>query len=126
VIVRYREELVGGPCHRKLAARESFRLLVRDDGVGFSIVDFTMEPGRSVTLQYKNHIETNYIVEGEGLLEDLETGNRYEIRPGIMFTLDRHDRHRVTCTKRIRIVVVFVPALVGTETHDETGSYPLL
>lgn len=126
MIVRYREELKGGPCHRALAAGESFRLLTRADGLGFSIVDFTMEPGRVATLQYKNHIETNYIVEGTGTLEDLGAGKTYAIRPGMMFTLDKADRHRVTCTTRIRIIVVFVPSLVGTETHDADGSYPIL
>lgn len=126
MIVKHREDLKGGPHHRALAAGESYRLLVRGDGVGFSIVDFTMEPGRVATLQYKNHIETNYIVEGTGTLEDLDSGRSHEIRPGMMFTLDKADRHRVTCRTRIRIVVVFAPALVGTETHDETGSYPIL
>ncbi|MFO0996014.1 MAG: ectoine synthase [Alphaproteobacteria bacterium] len=126
MIVKYREDLVGGPHHRTLATGESTRLLVRADGVGFTLTDFTMEPGSDATLQYKNHVECNYIVEGEGTLDNLETGDRYAIRPGIMFTLDKHERHRVRAKTRIRIIVVFVPALVGSETHDADGSYPLL
>lgn len=126
MIVKYREDLVGGPHHRKLATGESTRLLVRADGVGFTLADFTMEPGSDATLQYKNHVECNYIVEGQGTLEDLEGGATYDIRPGIMFTLDRHERHRVRARTRIRIIVVFVPALVGGEVHDADGSYPRL
>jgi L-ectoine synthase len=126
MIVKYKETLVGGPHHRRLATGESTRLLVRSDGVGFTLADFTMEPGSEATLQYKNHIECNYIVEGRGTLENLETGSTYEIRPGIMFTLDKHERHRVRAKTRIRIIVVFVPALMGGETHDADGSYPLL
>ena len=126
MIVKYGETLVGGPHHRKLATGESTRLLVRSDGVGFTLADFTMEPGSEATLQYKNHVECNYIVEGRGTLENLENGSTYEIRPGIMFTLDKHERHRVRAKTRIRIIVVFVPALVGGETHDADGSYPLL
>ncbi len=126
MIVKYKETLVGGPHHRKLATGESTRLLVRSDGVGFTLADFTMEPGSEATLQYKNHVECNYIVEGLGTLENLETGNTCEIRPGLMFTLDKHERHRVRAKTRIRIIVVFVPALVGGETHDADGSYPLL
>ena len=126
MIVKYKETLIGGPHHRRLATGESTRLLVRSDGVGFTLADFTMEPGSEATLQYKNHVECNYIVDGRGTLENLETGSTYEIRPGIMFTLDKHERHRVRAKTRIRIIVVFVPALVGGETHDADGSYPLL
>lgn len=126
MIVKYRETLVGGPHHRKLATGESARVLVRSDGVGFTLADFTMEPGSEARLQYKNHVEGNYIVEGRGTLENPENGNTYEIRPGIMFALDKHERHRVCAKTRIRIIVVFVPALVGGETHDADGSYPLL
>ena len=43
-----------------------------------------------------------------------------------MYTLDRHDPHRLDAVTDMRIVCVFTPALVGRETHDEDGSYPVL
>ena len=38
----------------------------------------------------------------------------------------KHDRHRLEAHTDMRIVCVFTPALVGRETHDEDGSYPIL
>ena len=43
-----------------------------------------------------------------------------------MYTLDKHDRHELIATTDLRIVCVFTPALVGEETHDADGSYPVL
>ncbi len=43
-----------------------------------------------------------------------------------MYTFDRHERHSLSAITDMRMVCVFLPALVGPETHDENGSYPLL
>jgi len=101
------------------------RFLLRDDGVGFTVSDITIEPGEGRVLWYKNHIEANYVIEGEGTLEDLDAGRSYELKPGTLYCLDKHDRHRIVSKTRMRIVCVFVPALAGGEVHDEDGSYPL-
>ena len=60
------------------------------------------------------------------LLTDLATGVVHRLAPGSMYALDRHDRHRLDSITAMRIVCVFTPALVGGETHDADGSYPLL
>ncbi len=104
----------------------TLRFLLRDDGVGFTVSDITVERGSDKVLWYKNHIEANYVIEGEGTLEDLTTGKLYNLKPGTMYVLDKHDRHRLRTTTRMRLICVFTPALVGGETHDEEGSYPLL
>jgi L-ectoine synthase len=44
----------------------------------------------------------------------------------MMYTLDKHDRHRLKAKTALRIICVFTPALVGTEIHDKDGSYPIL
>ena len=75
---------------------------------------------------YRNHIEAVYCIEGEGTLEDLATGEVHEIRPGTMYLLDDHDRHRLTAKTDLRMVCVFNPPCTGREVHDETGAYPLL
>ena len=126
MIVKYRQDLEGGPHHRAVRTGESMRFLVRSDGVGFTLTDTTVEPGSDTVNQYKNHLEANYVLEGEGTLEDLATGKTYDIRPGLMYTVLKGERHRVRATSRIRFICVFLPALVGTETHDSDGSYPLL
>jgi L-ectoine synthase len=101
------------------------RYLLREDGVGFTVSDIRIEAGSDMVLWYKNHIEANYVLEGEGSVEDLETGAVYELAPGTMYVLDKHDRHRFRSKTRMRMICVFTPALVGGETHDEDGSYPL-
>ncbi len=100
------------------------RFLLAEDGVGFTLSDITIEPGEGKVLWYKHHIEANYVIEGEGVLEDLDTGLTHALEPGVMYCLDKHDRHRIVSKTRMRMVCVFNPALVGGEVHDEDGAYP--
>ena len=44
-------------------------------------------------MEYKHHLETNYCVSGEGEVEDLATGQVFQIRPGTVYALDKHDAH---------------------------------
>jgi L-ectoine synthase len=104
----------------------SSRYLLRDDDVGFTMTQTTVAAGQRQLMEYKNHIEANLIIEGEGVVIDVATGEEHELAPGVMYTLDQHDRHELRATTDMRIVCVFTPALVGTETHDADGSYPIL
>ena len=104
----------------------SSRYLLREDGVGFTVTQTTVAAGQSQTMQYKNHVEANLVMEGRGTVTDLATGESFELEPGTLYTLDKHDPHRLDAATDMRIVCVFLPALVGRETHDEDGSYPLL
>ena len=104
----------------------SARYLLRRDGMGFTLTHTTIAAGSSQTMQYKNHVEGNLVIEGEGDLTDLDTGTVHRLAPGTMYALDRHDRHRIDARTDMRLVCVFSPALVGPETHDTDGSYPIL
>ena len=104
----------------------SSRYLLREDAVGFTLTQTTVAAGGSQTMQYKNHIEANLVIEGRGTVTDLLSGEAHELQPGTMYTLDHHDPHRLDAVTDMRIVCVFTPALVGRETHDEDGSYPVL
>ncbi len=104
----------------------SARYLLRDDDVGFTLTQTTVAAGSTLEMEYKNHIEANLIVEGEAVVTDLADGKEYRLSAGSMYALDKHDRHRLHATTDVRIICVFTPALVGTETHDEDGSYPVL
>jgi L-ectoine synthase len=103
----------------------SARLLVRDDGMGFTMTDTVLEPGMDERLWYKHHLEACYCVEGHATVEDLATGERHEIRPGVLYALDRNDRHRIVAHERTRLICVFTPALTGREVHDAEGAYTL-
>ena len=127
MIVRTIEDLKAAGSYREDPGLwSSARYLLRRDGMGFTLTHTTIAAGTSQTMQYKNHVEANLIIEGEGELTDIATGRVHSLRPGSMYALNRHDRHRIDTRTEMRIVCVFSPALVGPETHDEDGSYPVL
>ena len=128
MIVKTREDIEGGPGDTTLSGgnARALRYLLRDDRVGFTVSDITVGAGGNKILHYKNHIEANLVIEGEGTVEDLATGEVHQLKPGTIYVLDKHDRHRLNATTPMRLICVFTPALVGGEVHDEDGSYPLL
>ena len=127
MIVRTVEDLkTHGSYREKPGVWSSARYLLRHDGMGFTLTETTVAAGSSQTMEYKNHVEANLIIEGEGDVTDLATGRVHRLKPGTMYALDRHDRHRIDAITDMRLVCVFSPALAGPETHDEDGSYPIL
>ncbi|MGF1466929.1 MAG: ectoine synthase [Sandaracinaceae bacterium] len=102
----------------------SRRLLLRKDGFGFSLHETIIPAGAEMELWYKNHLEAVYCVSGNGSVQDLATGETHEIRDGVMYGLDEHDRHILRGgTEDMRLVCVFNPPVSGRETHDLEGSY---
>ena len=127
MIVRTIEDLKAAGSYRENPGLwSSARYLLRRDGMGFTVTETTVAPGTSQTMEYRNHVEANLIIEGEGDLTEIATGTVHRLRPGTMYAVDEHDRHRIDARTALRIVCVFSPALVGPETHDADGSYPLL
>ncbi len=127
MIVRTLDDLKArGSYAEKPGVWTSARYLLREDAVGFTLTQTTVAAGQSQQMQYLNHLEANLIIEGTGTVTDLASGQVHELAPGTMYTLDKNDLHRLDATTDMRIVCVFNPALVGTETHDEKGSYPVL
>jgi L-ectoine synthase len=124
MIVRTLEEVAG--TERDVAGEgwRSRRLLLRRDGVGFSLHDTTVEAGSVLHLQYKHHVEACYCLEGEAEITDDATGGVQPIRAGTVYALDQHDRHTLRVQTDLRLVCVFNPALTGRETHDAEGSFP--
>lgn len=97
------------------------RALTRADGLGFSFSDVTFAAGASTVLWYKHHWETNYILSGTGLVEDLTTGESWKLAPDIAYNVGPKDRHRLSAETDIHLVSVFCPPLEGTEQHDADG-----
>lgn len=102
----------------------SLRLLVRSDGMGFSLNETLIHEGAELQLHYKHHVEACYILEGRGEVEVLETGVIYPLEKGTLYCPDDHKKHIVRCFEQIRLIAVFLPALEGDEVHDADGSYP--
>lgn len=104
----------------------SRRLLLADDGMGFSLHDTVIAAGTETNMWYQNHLEAVYVIEGTGTLEDRDTAEVHRLEPGTLYALDSHDRHTVRAETQLRMVCVFNPPCTGREVHDETGAYPLL
>ena len=123
MIVRTLDDLIGTDRDVRGPVFASRRFLLAEDGVGFTMTETTIEAGTEQEMWYKHHLEANYIIEGEGELEDVATGKVYPLKPGTMYTLDGHEKHKVRTFNKMRAVCIFSPALTGQETHDEDGSY---
>ena len=105
---------------------ESVRLVLKDDGMGFSFHITTIRAGTETHIWYQNHLEAVYCISGEGEVETLDDGKVHEIRPGVIYLLDKHDNHLLRAGKTDMVMAcVFNPPLVGDEVHDENGVYPL-
>lgn len=126
MIVRTVEEIMGTPREVHAPNWVSRRLLLKQDGMGFSFHETTLYAGTETPMCYANHLEAVYCAAGEGEIYDEATNTVYPIRPGTMYALDQHDRHILRAHTELRMICVFNPPLSGAEVHDETGAYPLL
>ncbi len=127
MIVETLESVIGTEQHASGEGWQSRRILLRKHGLGYSLHDTLIDAGSEMRIEFKNHIETNYVIEGAGEVVDINTGVVHPLKPGTVYVLDKHDPHILRCFKGpMRIVCVFTPALAGRETHDASGSYALL
>lgn len=126
MIVKSLEDIIGTKDETSGENWTSRRFLLKKDNCGFSMNDTLIKAGTDNYFWYKNHIEAVYCIEGEGEIEKVETGEVFQIKPGTMYILDQNDKHRLRARTQMRMVCVFNPPLVGTETHNEEGYYPLL
>ena len=104
---------------------ESTRLLLKEDKMGFSFHITTIYAGAELPMHYQNHLESVYCISGQGSIENRETGDTHPIHPGVLYALDKNDRHTLRAQTEMKMACVFNPPLNGREVHDETGAYPL-
>lgn len=128
MIVRHFEDIRRSPRAIHADTWSSFRLLTRDDGMGFSLHETWIHPDTETHIWYKHHLEAVYCIEGEGEIEPVDADGRgngepIAIRPGMMYALDAHDRHFLRARSRLRLICVFNPPLRGDETHGPDGAY---
>lgn len=124
MIVRTLDEISGGPRDVSGPTWRSRRLLLADDGMGFSFHVTLIHAGTVTTMRYSHHLESVYCVRGTGSVENLASGEVHRIVPGTVYALDAHDHHRLRADTELELMCVFSPALTGAETHDATGAYP--
>ena len=122
MIVKRLEDVVGtkGEAHENKS--HSLRLLLEEDGMGVTLTDSILEAGFEIVLWQKNHLEACYCLEGEGTVEELDNGTLHVVKPGTLFAMNAHDRHRIRAKTRMRIIATLFPALTGDEGRDADGS----
>lgn len=124
MIVKHLNQILGTAAHARGDGWESRRILLGPDGLGYSLHDTLVKEGSVLELEYKNHVETNYCIAGEGEVEEVSTGRIWPLAQGSVYVLDGHERHILRALKGdLRLVCVFTPALSGREVHDASGSY---
>lgn len=101
----------------------SRRFLLESDGMGYTVTDTIINAGTTSRLEYKNHLEACYCIEGSGAVVEMD-GTRHEIEPGTLYALDKHDIHDLIANPEgdMRLVCMFTPALTGDEAHRLTES----
>lgn len=125
MIVRDFNEIVKSERDRVVtdAQWSSVRMLLADDGMGFSFHITFLDADSEHTFEYKHHFESVYCMQGKGSITDLATGETHQITPGVMYALDQHDRHILRAEEELVMACVFNPPVTGTEVHREDGSY---
>ncbi len=122
MIVKTRADVIGTKGEAHGDKWHSLRLLHQEDGMGVTLTDTILEEGFEMVLWQKNHLEAIYCLEGEGTVEELDSGTIHEIKPGTLFAMNEHDRHRIRAITRMRVICTFIPPLTGGEVHDADGS----
>jgi L-ectoine synthase len=126
MIVRTLAQTEGTDRDVKAETFSSRRLLLRKDGMGFSLHDTILYAGTETLIWYRNHLEAVYCISGEAEIETLDDGQVHHVEPGTLYALDRHDRHMLRAKTDFRVICVFNPPLTGREVHDSDGVYPIL
>ena len=122
MIVKNRDEVAGTKGDASGDRWRSLRLLHQEDGMGVTLTDSILEPGFKMDLWQKNHLEACYCLEGEGTVVELDSGTVHQIRPGTLYAMNNHDRHRIEAITQMHVICTFYPALTGHEIHDADGS----
>ena len=124
MIIKNLEEVIGTENDVGAENWQSRRLLLKKDGMGFSLHDTIIWAGTETLIWYKHHVEAVYCIEGEGEIELTGEDIVYPLKPGTMYALNGHEKHYLRAKSNMRLVCVFNPPCTGKETHDKDGSYP--
>lgn len=123
MIVRQLKDIIGTEYDVDTPSWNSRRLLLKKDGMGFSLHDTVIKAGTETKIWYKHHVEAVYCIEGEGEIEVMDEQKTYQIKPGTMYALNGNEKHLLRAKVNMRMICVFNPPCSGHEIHDEDGAY---
>jgi len=111
MIVRTTDQITGTDRERDATNWVSKRIVLADDGVGFSFHETTVKADTQTPLHYPDYIEAVWVVDGRGALLDRDNDRSYRLAPGTMYLLDGHERHTIIAHSALRMFCVFCPAV---------------
>jgi L-ectoine synthase len=99
---------------------QSYRLLVDNDSMGFTVAHTVVKAGSESRLQYTRHLEACYCIDGKGEVRSADGENVHVIEPGVIYALNEHDKHVLMASpdKDMHLISVFNPPLTGHERHS--------
>src|SRR5687768_17633965 len=94
MIVRNLEEITD--TERDVVAEQwrARRLFLRDDGIGFSLSETTVDAGAEMNIWYKHHQEACFVIDGEAEITERDTGSVHRIGQGSAYA-PKQDRHTI-------------------------------
>lgn len=119
-VVRHLDEVLGTERDVAWGNGQSRRMLVRKDGLGFA---FCVTLGHSNTdshIQYRNHYESCYYIQGSGEYEWGEGKHPIDTDTdqGTVFIMNEHDTHNMRVRDESICLSIFTPPIEGNESHD--------
>ncbi|QKS71253.1 ectoine synthase [Paenalkalicoccus suaedae] len=120
------EDIIGSEQEVKGENWTSRRLLLKKDGMGYSVHDTVIKAGTETHIWYQNHLEAVYCIEGDGEVETIADGKVWPIKANEIYALDKNDEHLLRANTDMRMVCVFNPPITGKETHNEEGAYEIV
>lgn len=99
---------------------ESYRMVTEKDGMGFTVCHTIVNAGSESNLQYRRHLEACYCISGSGKVLSSDKEVAYELEPGAIYVLDKHDPHTLIADEGedLHLISVFNPPLTGQEKHQ--------
>src|SRR3546814_21089833 len=92
MLIRKLEEIRGTDRSVSDKGWESSRMLLAEDGMGFSFHITTLRAGGEWTFHYQHHVESVFVISGRGGVENLATGGTEETAPGPLHCVEGHCR----------------------------------
>ena len=103
----------------------SIRMLLKENGMGFSFHITTIYKDSKIKMHYVNHLESVYCISGQGEITDLKNKQSFKIEPGVLYALNVHDEHVLSCDEEMKLACVFNPPIKGDEVHNKQGAYEI-
>src|SRR3546814_18184677 len=95
MIVKNVNDVIGTSQEIKTENWLSRRVLLRQDGLGFSFHETVIFPGTETHIHYQNHLAAVWCIEGDGEVETIADGTKYALGPGVVYALAAQHENRL-------------------------------